>query len=276
MKLRVLDIFSGLGGFSLGLERTEGFETVAFCEIEPFPRKVLKQHWPHVPCFKDVTRICRQTWSGSAAQTALRQAFRVRTYHTRAKVPACPESVPVSGGSFAEPFAWYDHGSRCWRTWQRCFIEGWAPYLEAWPRSGLTRNGIAFRLPELGRPMSATESGSLLPTLTKTANLLAPSVQKWKRHKRLATLTKRDARTLRGGRDRPNRHGGPSLLQQMLNEGHDTGRLNPRWCEWYMGYPENWTKLTQMPLRRLVTRLSRKSPIELVRPSSEQFEMFAE
>jgi hypothetical protein len=31
-----------------------------------------------------------------------------------------------------------------------------------------------------------------------------------------------------------------------------------------------------MPLRRLVTRLSRKSPIELVRPSSEQFEMFAE
>ena len=35
-KLRVLDLFSGIGGFSLGLERTGGFETVAFCEIEPF------------------------------------------------------------------------------------------------------------------------------------------------------------------------------------------------------------------------------------------------
>ena len=32
-KLRVLDLFSGIGGFSLGLERTGGFETVAFCEI---------------------------------------------------------------------------------------------------------------------------------------------------------------------------------------------------------------------------------------------------
>jgi DNA (cytosine-5)-methyltransferase 1 len=35
--MRVLDLFSGIGGFSLGLERTGGFKTVAFCEIEPFP-----------------------------------------------------------------------------------------------------------------------------------------------------------------------------------------------------------------------------------------------
>ena len=34
--LRVLDLFSGIGGFSLGLERTGGFRTVAFCEIEPY------------------------------------------------------------------------------------------------------------------------------------------------------------------------------------------------------------------------------------------------
>lgn len=52
--LRVLDLFSGIGGFSLGLERTGGFETVAFCEIEPFPRKVLAKHWPGVPIYADV------------------------------------------------------------------------------------------------------------------------------------------------------------------------------------------------------------------------------
>ena len=56
-KLRVLDLFSGIGGFSLGLERTGGFETVAFCEIEDFPRRVLEKHWPGVPIFEDVRNL---------------------------------------------------------------------------------------------------------------------------------------------------------------------------------------------------------------------------
>lgn len=56
-KLRVLDLFSGIGGFSLGLERTGGFETAAFCEIEEFPRRVLAKHWPNVPCYNDVREL---------------------------------------------------------------------------------------------------------------------------------------------------------------------------------------------------------------------------
>lgn len=53
-KLRVLDLFSGIGGFSLGLERAGGFETVAFCEIDPIGRRTLAKHWPHVPCYDDI------------------------------------------------------------------------------------------------------------------------------------------------------------------------------------------------------------------------------
>ena len=56
-KLRVLDLFSGIGGFSLGLERTGGFETVAFCEIDLFCRRILEKHWPNVPCYDDVRTL---------------------------------------------------------------------------------------------------------------------------------------------------------------------------------------------------------------------------
>lgn len=55
--IRLLDLFSGIGGFSLGLERSGGFQTVAFCEIEPFCRAVLAKHWPGVPCYDDVRSL---------------------------------------------------------------------------------------------------------------------------------------------------------------------------------------------------------------------------
>lgn len=57
--MKVLDLFSGIGGFSLGLERTGGFETTAFCEIEPFCQQVLRKHWPVVPIYDDVRELSR-------------------------------------------------------------------------------------------------------------------------------------------------------------------------------------------------------------------------
>lgn len=54
--MRVLDLFSGIGGFSLGLERA-GMQTVAFCEIDPFCRMVLTKHWPNVPIYEDVREL---------------------------------------------------------------------------------------------------------------------------------------------------------------------------------------------------------------------------
>lgn len=56
--MNVLDLFSGIGGFSLGLERA-GMRTTAFCEIDPHARKVLHKHWPTVPIFTDITVLSK-------------------------------------------------------------------------------------------------------------------------------------------------------------------------------------------------------------------------
>jgi DNA (cytosine-5)-methyltransferase 1 len=54
--MRVLDLFSGIGGFSLGLERA-GMRTVQFCEIDPYCQRILAKHWPDVPCHGDIRTL---------------------------------------------------------------------------------------------------------------------------------------------------------------------------------------------------------------------------
>ena len=58
--LRVLDLFSGIGGFTLGLERA-GMQTVAFCERDYFCREWLRQQWPRIPCHPDVRQLDART-----------------------------------------------------------------------------------------------------------------------------------------------------------------------------------------------------------------------
>ena len=55
--LKVLDLFSGIGGMSLGLEMTGGFETVAFCERDAYCKSILRQHWPTTPIYGDVKEL---------------------------------------------------------------------------------------------------------------------------------------------------------------------------------------------------------------------------
>jgi site-specific DNA-cytosine methylase len=54
--MKVLDLFSGIGGFALGLERA-GFSTAAFCELDTFCREWLAQNWPGVPIYPDVREL---------------------------------------------------------------------------------------------------------------------------------------------------------------------------------------------------------------------------
>lgn len=44
----------------MGLERTGGFETMAFCEIDPFCQKVLSKHWPEIPIYENIKSLSAQ------------------------------------------------------------------------------------------------------------------------------------------------------------------------------------------------------------------------
>ena len=56
MTLTVGSLFSGIGGFDLGLERA-GMQVIWQSEIDEFASRVLKKHWPDVPNLGDITKI---------------------------------------------------------------------------------------------------------------------------------------------------------------------------------------------------------------------------
>ena len=55
--MKVLDLFSGIGGFSLGLESTGYFKTIAFCEKDKFCQKVLQKNFPNIPIESEVRNV---------------------------------------------------------------------------------------------------------------------------------------------------------------------------------------------------------------------------
>jgi DNA (cytosine-5)-methyltransferase 1 len=65
--LTVGSLFSGIGGFDLGLQRA-GMSTLWFCESDEFCRRVLARHWPGVPCYPDVTRLLADAGSSRRRQ----------------------------------------------------------------------------------------------------------------------------------------------------------------------------------------------------------------
>ena len=68
--LRLLDLFSGIGGFSLAASWTGQIETIAFCEIDKFCQKVLKKHWPEVPIINDIREVTIERIQGIIADTS--------------------------------------------------------------------------------------------------------------------------------------------------------------------------------------------------------------
>jgi DNA (cytosine-5)-methyltransferase 1 len=56
-KLKVLDLFAGIGGFALGLDSTNFFKTVKFVEKDKYCQKVLRKNFPNIPIEEDIKNV---------------------------------------------------------------------------------------------------------------------------------------------------------------------------------------------------------------------------
>lgn len=70
MRTEVVSFFTGIGGFDLGFERTKAMQVIWQCEINEFCRDILQQHWPKVPCMKDIKEVVNEKTPGQSVPDA--------------------------------------------------------------------------------------------------------------------------------------------------------------------------------------------------------------
>ena len=190
--MNVLDLFSGIGGFSLGLERA-GMRTVAFCEIDPYCRRVLAKHWPDVPVYDDVRTLTAarlvadaagideqwskpernkprrpQTAAGNSGIDVICGGFPCQDISASpARAQALPASALAYGKSTPELLGRFDPATRSLKTSQLCFLEGSETFSSTFPRSGTMRNGTVYVLPMLVPHTGGTGLDRCLPTASR-------------------------------------------------------------------------------------------------------------
>lgn len=180
---------------------------------------------------------CHTSMSSAAASPA-------KTFPTPARAQGSTGHARVFGQSTPVSLANYDPATSSWKTLQLSLLEDSAESLEIWPRSGMTRNGIAYQLQPLAPLTGAIDSG-LLPTPTATdhkdGDYPSANARKSPGLGTLATWpTPRTSDT-----NGPGRHGdgGLDLRTAVAEQATGTGSLNPTWVEWLMGFPGGWTDL---------------------------------
>lgn len=257
--------------------------------ISPSPASATGRLWPtpsanQYECAPELWMARRERErakhrNGNGFGLTLAMAVQSESISSPAASPASPSVWPDggaewttnggSGPSSAESFAFYDRDTSSWRTSQACFPGVSDTYSETWPRSGMTRNGHAYRRPPLVRLTSGGGSSSW-PTPHgfpkqgqarnpgPSGNELGRAVNRW------PTPTSRDHKDgdycpnvpvngLLGRAVWPTPKGSPSgpdyARRNREGSGGDDlvtqvgGSLNPTWVEWLMGFPLGWTDL---------------------------------
>jgi len=215
---------------------------------------------------------------GEELLTLYLAGFPVKTSAQQDTAPVSPAVDQDSGRKWQGLLGKYDHVTRSWKTAQCSLLADLEQCLEIWPRWGLMRDGVSYQQQTLVRHISENESGLWATPMMSDWKLdcTLPAIYRRMeggRHPIFPTPT-----TGGGGGERSAERAGTGDLnfmartnkwptprlndykgegQQMIRkdgksrmdqlcfnvESQETGRLNPTWVEWLMGWPLEWTDL---------------------------------
>ena len=158
-----------------------------------------------------------------------------------------PTTLSTYGRNSQTLLGFYDPDTHCWRTSQGTLTSDLATCLQTWPRAGMTHNGIAYQLQPSAPRTSATEYSLSLHgkplewTPTATANQTSmlsrnPAFRIGPNSQGLWPTPLTQDYTTRFAQG-----GMPLGMAVRMTEPGNTGKLNPTWVEWLMGFPTGWT-----------------------------------
>ena len=224
--MNVGSLFTGIGGIELGFHR-QGFQTIWMVEKNQFSRKILSKNFPGVPIWNNIKNF---------NVMLSRAGFRARTFQMPETGQALKENNLAFGKKCYTPFAWFSQSSQSWKTFQHSLAGAWIEFSGIWPRAGMIRNGIAYRLQPLVRLTDVTEYSSLpTPVATRGGGkreILAER-QAWPESERLRedvsdTLSHRCAEMPKRFADKIRATGAKEKLQEKGNTNTSGRRLENR------------------------------------------------
>ena len=212
---------------------------------------------------------------GEELLTLYLEVFHAKTLAQQEKAQELTENAAECGEKWHASFAKYDPGLSLWKTPQCSLLGDSEEFLETWPQWGLMRDGECWEQRTLEQTIRGTESGLSEKWPTPVASkgdawrgdgqvsmvarnvetyeeylLLTQGSSKKKRDKYWPTPQASDNRD-RGNMSNPSIQRRLAIGKQiMLSQSVDpiSGKLNPTWVEWLMGWPLGWTDLKPLEM----------------------------
>jgi DNA-cytosine methyltransferase len=269
VKLQLLDLFSGIGGFSLGLESTGFFKTIAFVEKDKFCRQVLQKNFNNIPIEEDIRNVRGERYKADI----ITGGFPCQPFSVAGKRKGTDddrylwdETIRVVAeckprwfiGENVEGIININNGMVLRQVQTDLEEQGFQVQCLVIPASGIGAWHQRKRIWIVAYSDSNRHSNKIRGSSTKEERIsqehrqdptppgnLAEQVQYGIATTNMfPTPTTRDYKDSTVSKSHQNRNS-DSLPIKMMREAKPGGKLNPNFVEFLMGYPMNWTKIDQ-------------------------------